>query len=449
MKIVRYAQLISGPLMRCILFGVFVLGLSAVRSAAQMPRELDLRTALTYAVEHNFAIRQARERIREQDGLVVEVKGAVLPNLALNGFYSVEDEALANAFSPDQNWQLSLQVSQLIYSGGGVRAALDVQDLVKESALLELETIINDQLLRARTNFYNVLLAREQIEVQEQNVGLFEEQLQTTKNRFEAGTVSNFEVLRAEVELANAQPALIRARNNHRVAIDDLRYSLGYEEANSADVSRTPEIVGELEFTRVEYELETALQSARLNRPELKQLETIRQAREAGLVIAKSNRRPTVSVNGGLALRKDFGNSSFRGSRTGWTLGAAASWSIWDGASTQGRISQALSQQEQARLALLDTSLAVEVEVRRALADLDGASELAAAAIKVVDQAEEALRLANARYGAGTATQLDVLSAQVALTSARNNLVEANYSYIVASASVRRAMGLSDVLISR
>ncbi|MDB4384585.1 TolC family protein [Opitutaceae bacterium] len=449
MKFTRHPKLISGPLMRCFTLGVLAIGISSVRSAAQMPRELDLRTALTYAVDHNFAIRQARERIREQDGLVVEVKGAVLPNLALNGFYSVEDEALANAFTPDQNWQLSLQVTQLIYSGGGVRAALDVQDLVKESALLELETIINDQLLRARTNFYNVLLAREQIEVQEQNVGLFEEQLQTTKNRFEAGTVSNFEVLRAEVELANAQPALIRARNNHRVAIDELRYSLGYEETNTVDVNRTPEIVGELEFTPVEYELETALQSARLNRPELKQLETIRKAREAGLVIAKSNRRPTVSVNGGLALRKDFGNSSFQGSRTGWTLGAAASWSIWDGASTNGRISQALSQQEQARLALLDTSLAVEVEVRRALADLDGASELAAAATKVVDQAEEALRLANARYGAGTATQLDVLSAQVSLTSARNNLVEANYSYIVASASVRRAMGLSDVMISR
>ena len=98
---------------------------------------------------------------------------------------------------------------------------------------------------------------------------------------------------------------------------------------------------------------------------------------------------------------------------------------------------------------MLDTSLAIEVEVRRALADLDGATELAAAATKVVDQAEEALRLANARYGAGTATQLDVLSAQVALTSTRNNLVEANYSYIVAAASVRRAIGLSDVLINR
>ena len=167
------------------------------------------------------------------------------------------------------------------------------------------------------------------------------------------------------------------------------------------------------------------------------------------MTIAKSNLRPSVSVNGGYGLRKDFGNSSFSGSRTGWSLGAAASWSIWDGASTRGRINQALSLKEQARLSLLDTSLAIEVEVRRALADLDGATELAAAATKVVDQAEEALRLANARYGAGTATQLDVLSAQVALTSTRNNLVEANYSYIVAAASVRRAIGLSDVLINR
>lgn len=417
--------------------------------SAQMPETLDLKTALTYAVDHNFAIRQARERIREQDGLIVEVKGAVLPNVSLNGSYSLEDEALTNNFSTDQNWQLGLSVTQLIYSGGGVEAALDVQDLLKESALLELETIINDQLLRARTSFYNVLLAREQIDVQEQNIGLLEEQLQTTRNRFEAGTVSNFEVLRAEVELANAQPALIRARNNYRVSIDELRYSLGYDESNVVDVHRTPEIVGDLNFEPVEYELESALSSARMNRPELQQLETVQKAREAGLAIAKSNRRPTVSVNGGYALRKEFGNSSFSGSRTGWTLGAAASWSIWDGASTRGRITQALSQKEQARLALMDTSLAIEVEVRRAIADLDGATELTAAANKVVDQAEEALRLADARYGAGTATQLDVLSAQVSLTSARNNLVEANYSYIVAAAAVRRAIGLSDVMISR
>ncbi len=418
-------------------------------SSAQMPDQLDLRTALTYALDNNFAILQARERIREQEGLIVEVKGAVLPNVSLNGNYTKEDDGLTNDFNFDQNWQATLQVSQLVYSGGGVRAALDAQSSVREAALLELEAVINDQLLRVRTSFFNVLLAREQIQVQEQNIELLQEQLTTARNRLEAGTVSNFDVLRAEVELANAQPALIRARNDLRVSVDELRYAMGYDDATSSEVNKVPEILGSLDFEPVSYELISALESARTNRPELRQLDTLFKARESGLVIAKAGRLPTVSLNGGYALRRDFASNSFSDSLTGWTLGAVASWSIWDGAATQGRITQALSQREQARLALLDAELAVEVEVRRALADLDGATELTQAAVKVVDQAEESVRLADARYGAGTATQLDVLAAQVALTVARNNLVQANYSYNIAAANVRRAIGQSDVLIQR
>ncbi len=426
------------------------LGLTLTASLrAQMPDQLDLRTAVTYALDNNYAIRQARERIREQEGLIVQVKGAVLPNVGLSGFYSKEDDAFSNFINVDQNWQIALEVSQLVYSGGGVRAALDAQKYVRESALLELEAVINNELLRVRTNFYDVLLAREQIGVQEQNVELLEEQLTTARNRLEAGTVSNFDVLRAEVELANAKPALIRARNDYRVSIDELRYSSGYTNATAVEMEKVPEILGDLNFEPVSFELAPALNSARTNRPELRQLETLMQARESGVVIAKSGRMPTVSVNGGYALRRDFSSSSFGDSFTGWTLGAAANWAIWDGASTRGQITQALSQKEQARLALLDAELAVEVEVRRALANLDGATELTEAAVKVVGQAEEAVRLADARYGAGTTTQLDVLAAQVALTSARNNLVQANYAYNIASANVRRAIGQSDVLIQR
>jgi len=430
--------------------GLGLLGVMLVPPApAQMPDQLDLRAALIYALDNNFAIRQARERIREQEGLIVQVKGAVLPNVGLSGFYSKEDDAFSNFINVDQNWQIALEVSQLVYSGGGVKAALDAQRFVRESALLELEAVINDQLLRVRTNFFDVLLAREQIIVQEQNIDLLQEQLTTAKNRLEAGTVSNFDVLRAEVELANAQPALIRARNDFRVSIDELRYALGYNEATSLEMEKVPEIVGTLDFEPVSFALAPSLESARANRPELRQLDTLLQARESGVAVAKSGRLPTVSVNAGYALRRDFSTLSFQDSFTGWTLGAVANWSIWDGASTRGQIEQALSQQEQARLALLDAELAVEVEVRRALANLDGATELAEAAVKVVDQAEESVRLADARYGAGTATQLDVLAAQVGLTSARNNLVQANYSYNIAAANVRRAIGMSDVLIER
>ena len=92
-----------------------------------------------------------------------------------------------------------------------------------------------------RTKFYNVLLAREKVKVQEENVALFQRQLQDAQNQFKAGAVSNFEVLRAQVALANAQPDLIAARNNFRIAIEQLRQSLGVQPTpcSAAPVSRS------------------------------------------------------------------------------------------------------------------------------------------------------------------------------------------------------------------
>ena len=413
-----------------------------------IPSTLDLETSIRYALDNNFAIRQARERIKEQEGLIIEVGGRVRPNVSLNSLYSRDASGLSPVGSSDQYWQIALQVRQLLYSGGGVNAALDAQRLVRESALLDLQTVINNQLFQVRTNFYDVLFAREQIGVAEENVGLLEEQLQTARNRFEAGAVSNFDVLRAEVELANSKPALIRARNNLRNSIDQLRYSLGFDSRDPAELSRVPSFTGDLSVEPMTVDLAAAIDQARANRPELMRLGTLAEARDAGVQIAKSNLRPTVSLTGGYEIQKSGLSNSFGHSLDGWTVGIQSSWAVFDGKSTRGRITQALSQKEQAELALGEATLAVEVEVRRTVSALSEATELVDAAKQVVVQAEEALRLANARYGAGTATQLELLSAQVALTQARNNQLEASYSYNVSAASVRRAMGLSDAFIA-
>ena len=90
-----------------------------------------------------------------------------------------------------------------------------------DAAILELQAVINDALFDVRTKFYTVLVNREKIKVQEKNVELLQRQLQDVKNRFDAGTVSNFEVLRAEVSLANAQTPLITARNDYRLSIEE------------------------------------------------------------------------------------------------------------------------------------------------------------------------------------------------------------------------------------
>jgi len=419
-----------------------------------VPAKLDLQNAIKYALENNYAIRQARERIREQEGLIVEVKSLALPNASINSSYTTNADELSsdrgggpNSPGDTQNWQIALNVRQTLYAGGGVRAALDAQKALREAALLDLQATINDALFEVRTRFYNVLLAREQIKVQESNVQLLQEQLTIARNRFEAGASSNFEVLRSEVALANAQPALIRARNTFRTAIDELRQSLGYHNHRTESLRKVPEFLGTLDFTPVSYELETALVAARENRPELRRLSRLEDARVAGVRNAKSGYYPDLALVGGYQFRKSGFSNRFAESLDGWVVGLQSDWAVFDGRATAGRVAQARSQLNQARLLTEESTLAIEVDVRRSLSSLQEAAELADAARKVVAQAEEALRLADARYSAGTVTQLDVLEARVALTESRLNQIQANYSYNVAAASMRRALGEADPFV--
>ncbi|MEY4489238.1 MAG: hypothetical protein RIQ79_1746 [Verrucomicrobiota bacterium] len=416
--------------------------------APQVPEVLTLDQSLQYALEHSFAIRQARLRLREQEGLIVEVKAAVLPNVALTSGYNRYDPDLydKNPGQPHnyQNWQVALTVRQLVYSGGGVSSALDAARSTRSAALLDLQATVNAVLLDVRVKYADVLLNRARIGVQEQNVALLEEQLATTRNRFEAGSVSQFEVLRSEVALANAKPALIRARNAYRNSIEYLRAALGYQNELPSDLKKIPEFAGELVFAPAAYELESALAAAKSRRPELQRLEQLAKARESGVVSARSGYKPELYLTGGYMGRKSSLSNSVSDSLDGWTLGVEGSWALFDGNRTRGKVSQARAQLYQARLGVSEQTLAIEVEVRRALSSLQEAAELAGAAEKVVEQADEALRLSDVRYSNGAATQLDVLETRVALTQARLNRVEANYSHTVALATLRKAIAEAD-----
>lgn len=410
-----------------------------------VPDALDLPYALGFALDNNFAIRQAKERIREQEGVILEVRSNLLPNVSAGGTYQRNAEDIGNG--ADKNWAFDITARQVLYSGGGVRAGVKAQQLALDAAVLELRTVIDNALLQVRTRFYTVLVNRERIKVQEQNIELLQRQLQDVKNRFEAGTVSNFEVLRAEVALANSQPALISARNDYRLAIEELRQTLGFSNASNDHVTKVPEFLGTLEFKPVSFDLPSALASARENRPDLQRLQKLEAAAEEGITVARSGRLPTVAAFGGYDWRMNStGSSSLSNARDGWTIGLQTSWDIFDGRATAGRVAQSKSRVEQTKLAVAEAELGVDVDVRRSISTYQEATELAEASQRVVEQAEEAVRLANARFGAGTATQLDVLTSQVDLTTARLNQLQAYYSYNVAVANVRRAMGLSDEL---
>ena len=432
--------------------GIFVSAITTSFGQDERPPEepdtFDLKTALSYALDNNFNIRRAIEQIEEQEGIIVEVKARTRPSLSLDANYQKLDGGLSEVvegfgIATDNTWGISLNLRQALYQGGGIKAALKAQDLTRESVRLFLESTIMDAMLEVTTRYYGTLLARDQIEVEEQNVELLEETLEDAQNRLRAGSVSDFEVLRAEVLLANAKPALIRRRSAFRVAIDQLRRSIGYGNyrRDSNNLEKVPELLGELKCELVAYDLANCLDLALSNRSELERLRLIEEARDAGLEIARSDYRPSVDLIGSYGKRKSNFSESFDDGPEGWTVGVVATWDIFDGAARKGRVRQVRSQLEQSRIERDSLRLAIEVEVRQAMSEFQEAEELVNAAAKAVEQAEEALRLADSRYNAGAINQLDVFEARFALTDSRTNRLEANYRHIVAVANLKRAMG--------
>ncbi len=419
--------------------------LAADAGPSELPSPLDLGGAIGYALDHNYAILQAREAVRQQEGVIVQVSSQRIPNVNAQGQVERNAAAISQVYpASNELWSLQVKATQTLFAGGGVQSSVKGAKLTRDAAVFDLQTAINAALLDVRVKFYNVVLDREKIRVEEENVRLYEHQLEDTKNQFEAGTVSNFEVLRAKVYLANAQPNLIIARNSYRIAIEQLRQALG-----TPSGAAFPEVTGDLNFETVSYDPVSAITSAHAHRPELQKLEKLESAGTESVTTARSSYYPNLQAFGAYQwdgysyVNSALGNANFNG----WTLGLQSSWAIFDGRATAGKVRQAKSILEQTKIAKASEELEVDVEVRQTLSSLQEAGELVNASRQTIDQAAEALRLAEAKLHAGSATQLDVLTSQVALTQAKTDQLTANYNYLVALANVRKAIGLSDALV--
>lgn len=149
--------------------------------------------------------------------------------------------------------------------------------------MLGLQSVINDTLLAVRERYYGVLLARARVTVQEQFMHLLEEELKSEQSKNKAGLVSDFNVLRAEVALANNHPELIRARDNYRLSIEDLKLILGLNIPWDAANADSPGLVvsGALSFEPVTVAFNEALSTAHAERPELKRTRQTRRVEQA------------------------------------------------------------------------------------------------------------------------------------------------------------------------
>jgi outer membrane protein TolC len=422
----------------------FAVAAADTNTAAWLTRPLSLADALNTALQQNATILKAQNDLEASHGIVVQTRAVVLPQVKASGQYADEEITLATGSPyplPHQSWNSGIQIIQSIYEGGKLRAALRAADATKQQAVAQFQTGVADTLLAVRLAYYDTLLAAQQITVHEASVNLLQKELEDQQHRLDAGTVPKFNVLRAEVAVANERPNLIRARNDYRIAKNNLANLLGYNLPRDVWENIPLNLTDALEAAPYDVNLPDAIQQALTRRTELIALRKQVELQQLNIVNAKSGYKPTMQVFAGYNWMNNQFSTELGYELNGWNAGAQMSWNIFDGLLTHGKVMQADAQFAHAKTDLADQSRQIELAVRTAYSDFLEAKEVLDSQTKVQEEAEEALREANARADAGTGTQLDVLDAETSLTQARTTQIQALHDYTSARAKLERAIG--------
>ncbi|MGA3142598.1 MAG: TolC family protein [Verrucomicrobiota bacterium] len=438
-------------------FICFVWNITAQNTNISLPgwitRPLSLTDCLNIALQQNATILKAGNDLEASQGVVVQTRAVALPQVQATGQYKDTDPhaieslpfppPLGPVTLPHQNWNSGVQIVQSIYEGGKMVAALRAASVTKQQALAQYQTVIADTLLGVRVAYFDVLLAAQQITVHEASVNLLQKELEDQQRRYDAGTVPHFNVLRAEVAVANERPALIRARNDYRIAKNNLSNLLGYNLPREIWEDIPLNLTDTLDAAPYQVDLPAAIQQALARRTELVAVRKTAELQRLNVVNAKAGYKPTVQVFAGYGWYNAQYTQPVELDHDihGWNAGGQLSWDIFDGMLTHGKVVQARALYEKSMTDVDDKGRQIELEVRTAYSDFIEAREVLDSQQKVQEQADEALREARARAEAGTSTQLDVLDAETSLTQARTTQIQALHDYVVARARLERAIG--------
>jgi outer membrane protein TolC len=326
-------------------------------------------------------------------------------------------------------------LSQILFDFGKVFAARDVKRAEAEVARLDAEVQKDLTVLAVKQGYFNLLLAKRLVLVNQEAVARAELNLRSAKGFFEVGTRPKIEVVRSEVDVANAQVALIQARNAVSLARVALNTAMGIT------VDAPTEVEDILAYEPYPVDQSQLIPEALRQRPEYRRVNAVVTSAEASVRQAFRDFFPDISGQG------QYGGT-FRDPRRPvddlaetWQLGVTLNWTIFDGGNKIARYEETKNTVESGRSQVKALELSVSQEVVQAGLNLNAAREQIDAAKKAVESAQENYRLARGRFDAGVGTIIELTDAQLALTQAEATYAQALANYRIDIAQLERALG--------
>jgi HAE1 family hydrophobic/amphiphilic exporter-1 len=418
---------------------------------AAVPAPLTFQAALEIAMRDNKSLKVERERVHEAEGRVAEAKANFLPTANLSfsytpaqafptiripaGIFGPEEQTFQAAFTRQNIMQFDF--SQPLYTGGRLRNTFALHAAAADGARLTLDRARQQLTLQVVETFYRALLQEQGLGVAEQGVTLAEQQLAIARTRFEAGSAARFDVLRAEVDVANAKTTLIRARSAVDIAYQALRSVLSLAPETPLTIQGSLDQIDELPS-------QATLLTDLDGRPDLRAITSQRQMAERSIAIASSEMHPSFYLNGNLQYQEDSLKSSFLDpTNRSYAVGFAMKLPLFASPGAVARRATAKAQLQEAVNGLDAAIDSGRLEVTSAYTEWTSSREVVEAQRKALDMARESLSIAQVSYENGLITSIELSDARQALLETAWNLAQAKFAQILAAAKTRYAAGLS------
>ena len=400
-----------------------------------------IEQAVAVAEEHNPNILIARKKVQGARGGLIEARSGFLPSVTSNGLYDKRQQQSQSQLR-QEDYNVTLEVQQNLYTGGQVTSQRAIAQLNIQKQNYELQETASQVAMDVRIAFNELLLNRAKVRVRQDSVRVLDEELKSQQQSFSAGIVSNLNVQRAEVALANERPELFNAETQLKGSYLRLGDLFGTE-VNGRGETAPFEVSGELQYEADHPDLTDCLARADANRAVIKARQKDIEIEVQQYILDRSALLPHVRAFSGYEVYSERDPSVGPEFNYGGVVGINATWDIFDGYATKGRMQATRARREAAVQALGAARRAVASEVRGAFFDLQQAERVLETETNNVQAADESLDIAKSNFAAGLGTQLDILQAASDVTRTRTTRLSAIYLHNVALARLAHACASS------
>lgn len=445
-------------------FMLFVLSIHN-HAVADEVKNITVQDAVNIALANNHDYKIAELKLKEADEKINAVWGELFP--VLESEAAMTKQYAEKGFMSLSDGQLDIKFVQLKFgiNPGIFYNSLQLSRKSYVASKEEVKRIKAETELAVIKSYFSLILAEEMITLRKESIDLLKSNLKDVQNMYSTGSIPKYDLLQAKVQLNSQQPLLFESENNYRTALDYFNFTLGSAELYKADMAVLEKSIVKVDPDNMGKRVDSLISSALKNRPEIIQIEKKIQAEtHKGNIYDSYYLWPTFSAGGYYGMTKSDPNSIDTGItgpfapdfsqlsgddkwQNNWQVRVAATYrwgSLFgvDSNSSFSRESDLSVKKSEEELLKLKRLIAININ--------SGYSKLLTSYLTIQSQKEnmetaaEGVRIARESFRAGVIKNSELLTSELALTSAKTGYINAINSYYTALAELKKETGLSD-----